>query len=286
MRRNSFQINAVGMIMAAVTAAAVLSVVQAQVEFERPTNYTYDEPVVFNDWCQQIKDMYGPTCVCTTKICTANGINALDLCHEVNCDPIQGELTCINNVTVETNRVYLKASSIGEEGNYENIQQTVIKDFYVLLDDTSVDTISFRYNANFNQRRTGCEAVFGGINCARCGVCDAPPDDVGEDGIHVHLSPNDIFRGISGQCRYGRGPDIGLFNTCEDGDNPLTNITWRELEIRSEDEKGACPGYAPFVPGNPDGESSEGAAVEPSSSTSISLLSAASFITAAAVLAL
>lgn len=214
---------------------------QAQVEFEVRTNYTFDEPVVFNEWCQQMKDMYGDSCVCETKIGTSNGIDALDLNHVVNCDPTQGQLTCVENVTIETNRVWLKANSIGEIGNYENIQQTVITDFYVFLDDTSIDTISFRYNANFKQRRSGCEAVFGGVNCARCGVCDMPPDDR-EDGIHVHLSPNDIFRGISGQCRYGNGPDVGIFNTCTNGDNILTNIVWKELEVRSDEEFGACPG--------------------------------------------
>ena len=252
---------------------------QAQVDFEPRTNYTFEEPVVFNEWCQQMKDMFGDTCVCETKIGTSNGIDALDLDHLVTCDPTQGRLTCVENVTVETANVYLKANSIGEIGNYENIQQTVINDFYVFLDDTSIDTISFRYNANFKQRRSGCEAVFGGVNCARCGLCDLPPDDR-EDGIHVHLSPNDIFNGISGQCRYGSGPDVGLFNTCEDGDNILTNIVWRNLEVRSEEEFGACPADVEI------NEVTDPAATAASSAATTALVVAASLVPSIALLVL
>ena len=264
----------------ALMAALAPHNVQAQVEFEVRTNYTFDEPVVFNEWCQQMKDMYGESCVCETKIGTSNGIDALDLDHVVNCDPIQGQFSCVENVTIETNFVQLKANSIGETGNYQNIQQTVIKDFRVLLDDTSIDTISFRYNANFNQRRSGCEAVFGGVNCARCGVCDMPPDDR-EDGIHVHLSPNDIFKGISGQCRYGSGPDVGLFNTCDNGDNILTNIVFKELEVKSEEEIGACPADVELNEDNSPATENGG-----SSATKTTIVAAASLVATVALVVL
>jgi len=218
----------------------------AQVEFEVQTNYTYDEPVVFNEWCQEMIDMYGPSCVCTTTYGTSNGIDGLDLDHEVLCDPLQGNSTCIDGITVRTARVWLKANSIGEPGNYENIQQTQMRDLYVFLDDTSVGTTSFRYTqSNFNQRRTGCEAIIGGINCARCGLCNVPDDNrtLGSDDLRAHLSPNDIFAGISGQCRYGEGGNstINLFNTCEDGGNLLTKVVWTDLEIKSPEETGPCP---------------------------------------------
>jgi hypothetical protein len=215
----------------------------AQAEFVKPVNYTYDDPVVFNQWCAELTDMYGPTCTCETRYGESNNINGLDLDHEIHCDPLQGERTCIHNVTIDTARVWLKATSIGEEGNFQTIKETAITDFYVFLDETSVNTISFRFNDDIGQRRTGCEGVVGSINCARCGLCDVPPKD---DSLEypVHLGPADIFRGISGFCRYGLGPSVGTFNTCDNtnGSSVIMDILFFDLEITDADQIGPCPG--------------------------------------------
>ncbi|CAB9514603.1 expressed unknown protein [Seminavis robusta] len=225
----------------------VVSPTDAQPEFVKPVNYTYDDPVVFNQWCDDLTEMYGPTCTCETTYGISNNIDSVDLDHEINCDPLQGKSTCISNVTVDSARIWLKATSIGEVGNYETIKETAITDFYVFLDDTSIDTISFRFNDGIGQRRTGCLAVFGAVNCARCGVCDAPPNDK-EAEYPVHLGPKEIFNGISGVCNYGNGPPIGLFNTCTNGSNILTDIAWYDLEITAADQIGPCADGTEFRP--------------------------------------
>jgi hypothetical protein len=230
-------------LLAALVLSWAVPPTDAQVEFVKPVNYTYDEPVVFNQWCTELTEMYGPTCSCETRYGESNNINGLDLDHEINCDPLQGERTCIQNVTIDTARVWLKATSIGEVGNFQTIKETAITDFYVFLDDTSVNTISFRFNDGIGQRRTGCEGVVGSINCARCGLCDVPPED---DSLEypVHVGPADIFRGISGFCRYGLGPAVGTFNTCSNtnGSSAIMDILFFELEITDKDEIGPCPG--------------------------------------------
>lgn len=193
--------------------------------------------------------MYGPSCRCTTTYGIDNNIYSVDLNHEINCDPLQGNNTCIQGVTVDSARIWLKATSIGYENDFERIKETAITDFYVFLDDTSIGTISFRFNDRIGQRRTGCEAVFGAVNCPLCGVCDAPAYDKTLESPN-HLGPADIFRGISGNCRYGNSGDtdikIGVFDTCKNGDNILTDIWWNELEILTVNETGACP--APPMP--------------------------------------
>jgi hypothetical protein len=225
--------------------------IHCQPEWVKPVNYTYDEPVVFNQWCEEVREVFGPSCTCVTNYGDQNNIYSVDLDHEINCDPLQGESTCIEGISIDSARVWLKATSIGYENDFARIKETAIRDFYIFMDETDIGTISFRFNDNINQRRTGCEAIYGAINCNLCGICDAPPNNKSAE-VPTHLGPADIFRGISGQCRYGNNgpnvPQINLFNTCENGPNVLTKLFWEELEIRSANETGRCPTPAPTEP--------------------------------------
>lgn len=217
--------------------------VQAQADAtdtSSPPDLQFEPPTVFNSWCDQMNDKYSGTCECNTERSTKNNVQALDLEHTIRCEILTGEnMTCVDGVTIESAIVELDAMSVGEEGNYTHVNHTQITRFYIRL-ETDIRLVEFKYNnVNLRQRTNNCDTVWGGYECTRCGICQMPE-------VGVQVSPNDIFNGISGECRnFGEGPRIGEYNVCDNGDNPMTRVLFQNLSVAEGEDFGACPGYRP-----------------------------------------